>query len=144
MPVIGSENLCNKLIYSVLQKDKFLDQTKKAALSDCFVSNIGQQEADYGLPVHQPVDEFSLLAAGALEIEAGGLDVLVAEEVGQKGDVVVPLEEVLGVEVPERVGMDDGRVDTELDGVILEPLGDTPRRDGIPVGIQEEEAAILP
>ena len=75
------------------------------------------------LPVHEAVDKVALFAGGALEVDAGGFDGVVAEEVGEENDVVAFPEEVFGEEVAEGMGMDDGGVQSVFNGVEFEVFG---------------------
>ena len=93
------------------------------------------------LPVHQVVDEIALLAGGALEVDAGGFDGVVAEEVGEEDDVVAFPEEVFGEEVAEGMGVDDGGVQSVFDGVEFEVFGQAAGGDGTTVAVEENGAA---
>ena len=79
-----------------------------------------------------------MLAAGALEVDAGSFDGLVTQEVGQEDDVVALAEEVLREQVPEGVWMDDSGVEAVLLGIQLEVLGETPHGDRLSIDIEED------
>ena len=49
------------------------------------------------LPVYNLIDQFPLLCRAFSEVDAGGGDVLVAQEVSEEGDVLIALQELLGV-----------------------------------------------
>lgn len=65
-----------------------------------------------------------------------------AEEVGQQGKVAVLFQKVLGVSVPEGVGMDNGGVDSVFPGIEGKSAGDSACRDTLSVSVQEQIAAI--
>ena len=93
-------------------------------------------------PNDDAVDELLLFLGGAAEVEAGGGEVSVAEEVGEEGEVVVAVQEVLGVEVPEGVGMDRMGVHAVLDGVVTKLRGDSAGGDAAAVLVHEQVAAV--
>ena len=68
-----------------------------------------------------------MFQGGALEVDAGRVHGFVAHQVGQQDQVVVLGKEVLGEQVPERMRMDDRRVDSVFLRQLLEVLRDTAR-----------------
>ena len=93
-------------------------------------------------PVDDLLDEAVLLLAGLAEVEAGGLESLVAEKVGKEGEVAAPFKEILGEEVPEGMRMHDTGIEPVEDGEVLEPLGDTSRCEGLAVSVEKEVSAV--
>ena len=81
------------------------------------------------LPVHHLVYEPLLVLAGTLEIDARGVHGFVAQQVGQKNQVIAPGQEIDGKQMPEGMGVDRFGVDVVLDGQLLELLGDAARGD---------------
>lgn len=76
------------------------------------------------LPVHHLAYEPLLILAGTLEIDACSVHGFVAQQVGQKDQVIAPGQEVDGKQVPEGMGVDRFGIDVVLDGQFFEPLGD--------------------
>ncbi len=52
-----------------------------------------------------------------------------AQQVGQKNQVIAPGQEIDGKQMPEGMGVDRFGVDVVLDGQLLELLGDATRSD---------------
>ena len=49
-----------------------------------------------GLPVHNLVHHLPLLTAGLLEIDTGGLNATVAQEICKQGNILIFLKKILG------------------------------------------------
>ena len=96
----------------------------------------------FWLPMNNLVDDLALLQRTLPQIDPGSSDVLMAEEVGQQGEVAVLFQEVLCVSVTEGVGVDNSRVDSIFPGIEGQSAGDSPSRDTLSVSVQEQIAAI--
>ena len=57
-----------------------------------------------------------LFAAAPVQVNAGGFNALVAENVGEEGDVVALFDEVFCEQVPEGMGMNDGGIESVAKG----------------------------
>ena len=64
------------------------------------------------LPVYDLIDDGSLLGRGFAEVNAGGFDTFVSHKVSEECDVVAALQEALCKAMPERVRVNDHRIDT--------------------------------
>lgn len=91
-----------------------------------------------GLPGDDTVDDGLLLKAGLSEVDAGGLYAFVTHQVGEQGDIVVLLQEILGETVTERVGIDHIRVYPVLGGEGFQLMGHPARGDTLSETVHEE------
>lgn len=89
-------------------------------------------------PSDDAVNNCLLFAGGASQVDASGLNALVAHQIGKERDVIELLEKVLGIAMSERVRVNHFGVQPELDGVLLQLLRDAARCDALPKTIKEQ------
>ena len=92
------------------------------------------------LPVHNLVDDPVLFTAAAPEIDPGGLNALVAQKIGEQGNVPAFLYEIFCKPVPEAVGIHDLRVQAVAYGENLELGSDAGGRDGRAETVEKQRA----
>lgn len=95
------------------------------------------------LPVNNLVYNFTLLCSGFPQVDAGSFDALMSHEIGQKSNIVAPLQEALGETMAERVRIHHNRIDFITSCQLLQLSGDTTGGDPIAVLIQKNESAFL-
>ncbi len=64
-----------------------------------------------GLPDDNPINQGFLLSAGLGQVDFRGLNAFMAQKVSQQGDIVKFCQEIFGIQMAERVGIDGRRVD---------------------------------
>ena len=84
-----------------------------------------------------------MFCAGAAQVDARRFDALMSHEVGKERYVVELLQKVLGESMPERVRVNDRRIQLVLDGEFLKLRGDAPRRDAFAASVDEDETRRL-
>ena len=81
-----------------------------------------------------------MLCAGAAQVDARCFDAFVSHEVGKERYVVELLKKVLGETMPERVRVNDRRIQLVLDGEFLQLRGNASRSDAFPASVDEDES----
>ena len=84
-----------------------------------------------------------MLGAGAAQVDASRFDALVSHEVGKERYVVELLQKVLGETMPERVRVNNRRIQLVFDGEFLQLGGNAPRRNAFAAAVDEEETRSL-
>ena len=89
------------------------------------------------LPNDYFINDFLLFACCATQIDTSGFKAFMSHEVGKKGDVVKPLEEVLGKPMTERMWIYNIPVHSVFFSKVLELVGYTSCGDAIPEAVEE-------
>ena len=84
-----------------------------------------------------------MLCAGASKVDACRFDALVSHKIGKERYVVELLKKVLGETMPERVRVNDRRIQLVLDGEFLKLRGNAPRRDAFAASVDKDETRSL-
>ena len=80
-----------------------------------------------------------MLGAGAAQVDARRFDTFVSHEIGKERNVVELFQKVLGESMPERVRINDRRIQLVLDGEFLKLCGNAPRRNAFATSVDEDE-----
>ena len=91
------------------------------------------------LPCYDFVHNRLLFAGCATQINPRGFDALMSHEVGKERDVVELIQKVFGEAVTKRVGIDHLCIYAILFGVVLQLLGNSPRRDFLAETVQKKK-----
>ena len=62
------------------------------------------------LPVHNLVNDLFLLTAAPMQIDSGGLNAFMSQNIGQQRDIPSHLDKLFGKQVAEGMGVDNGRI----------------------------------
>ena len=57
------------------------------------------------LPIHHAINDRFLLAAAPAQINPGGFQAFVAQQIGKQGNIAAPLNEAFGETMAEGMGM---------------------------------------
>ena len=90
------------------------------------------------LPCDDAVDHVVLLRGGLAEIDAGGFDTFVTQQVGQEGKVILLAEKSFGVHVTEGVRVDDLRIQSVPLAVFFQLPVDAAGTDAVSVTVDEQ------
>lgn len=67
---------------------------------------------EFLLPVYNLIDQNLLFGPTSVQVDPGGLDALMTQEIGEKGDVPAGLDKIFRKPVAEGVGVEDCRIKT--------------------------------
>ena len=90
------------------------------------------------LPNYYFINYFLLLACCATQIDASDFKALMSHEVGKKGDVVEPLEEILGKPMTERMWIYNIPVHSVFFSKVFELVGYASCGDAIAEAVEED------
>ena len=77
-------------------------------------------------PGYHPIDHHLLLFGGAGQIDAGGLHIIMPQQICQQCNVVITVKKIDGKAMAEGMRIDCGRIDLVAPGIMLQPGTDAP------------------
>lgn len=95
------------------------------------------------LPIYDPVNDLSLFCCRFSQIDAGRFDALMSHQISKKSDVVALFQKAFCKAMPERVRVDNSRIDLITNSQLFELAGDTAGCDPGALPVDENEAAFL-
>ena len=93
------------------------------------------------LPSYHFINNFLLLSTAAPQIDTGCFYTFVSHQIGKQGNIIKPVQKVLGKPVTERVRIDHFFVHTVFPCIIFQLLGDTSCGETLSVLVKENIAA---
>ena len=94
----------------------------------------------YNLPIHNFIENLLLFRTAPVEIDAGGFDAFMAENIGKHRDIATLFDEIFGKQVPEGMGMYDRGIEIVYRSEMLQLSTDAGGGDAVTEAVKKNIA----